>query len=278
MKHLEGNFQNAQGANLYYQAWMPEGEVKAILLIAHGLAEHSGRYLNLVNHLAPLGYALYGVDHLGHGKSEGQRVYLNRFDDYVVPLKTLLSLAQKAHPAKPVFLLGHSMGGLIAGTYLLEHQSDLAGAILSAPAAKISDSISPATIFIAKLLSNLAPRLGVAALDANAISKDPQVVQAYLNDPLVYSGKVTARLGAEMFAAIDRLQAQATTIRLPLLLVQGSADTLVDPAGTKLLYQKASSTDKTLKMYEGLYHEVMNEPERAQVLQDIQTWLAARLP
>ena len=277
MNHAEGNFKTPNGTNIYYQNWQPEGEPKAILLIVHGLAEHCGRYMNIVNHFIPLGYAVYGLDHVGHGKSDGTRVYVDRFSDFINPLKTYFDMIRGWHPGKPVFIVGHSMGGLIASVYLLEHQDELKGAVLSAPAAKISDTISPATITMGKLLSGILPKAGILALDASTVSKDPQVVSAYVNDPLVYTGKVTARLAAEMLSAMQRVTAEAKTIHIPVLLVQGSADKLVDPGGAKMIYETASATDKTIKVYEGLYHEVFNEPEREQVLKDVENWLAAHI-
>lgn len=277
MIHAEGRFQNPKGANIYYQHWQPEDAPKAILLVVHGLAEHSGRYMNLVNYFVPRGYAVYGLDHIGHGKSDGMRVYLERFSEFTGPLKTYFDMIQGWHPGKPVFLVGHSMGGLIGAVYLLEHQDELKGAVLSAPAVKVSDTISPVTITVGKILSGILPKAGLLALDATAISKDKAVVSAYINDPLVYTGKVTARLAAEMLSAMQRVTAQAADIRLPILLLQGSADRLIDPGGAKMLQEKASTPDKTLKMYDGLYHEVFNEPEREQVLQDVEAWLEAHL-
>lgn len=277
MIHAEGRFQTRQGTKIYYQHWQPESDPKAVLLLVHGLAEHSGRYQNVVEYFVPRGYAVYGLDHPGHGKSDGVRVYVEGFGDYLQPIETYLGMIRAWHSDRPVFLVGHSMGGLIAAVYLLEHQEQFRGAVLSAPAVKVSDSVSPLTIAIGKLLARLLPQAGILALDSSAISKDKAVVSAYINDPLVYTGKVTARLGAEMLAAMQRVTAEAETLRLPLLLLQGSDDRLVDPAGARMLYEKARSTDKTLKVYPGLYHEVFNEPEREQVFADMEAWLQAHL-
>ncbi|MEJ5309693.1 MAG: lysophospholipase [Anaerolineae bacterium] len=277
MEHRDGFFAGVRDSAIYYQCWQPETECKAILLIVHGLAEHCGRYMNVVNHFVPLGYAVYGLDHIGHGKSEGTRVYVGRFAEYTDTLKLYFDLIRLEHPDTPVFLVGHSMGGLIGALYLLEHQNELAGAVLSGPLVKMAGGVSPGVVFMGKLLSTLAPKVGLTALSAEGVSSDPAVVQAYVNDPLVYTGKITARLAGELIAATQRLTAEAAKITLPLLIVQGSADRLVDPAGAKLLYDTVSSVDKTLKVYEGFYHEVFNEPERAQVLGDVEAWLAQRL-
>jgi acylglycerol lipase len=273
MKHQEGTFKGIRDATIYYQSWLPEGEPKAILLIVHGLAEHSGRYANVVNRFVPLGYAVYGVDHEGHGKSSGTRVYVERFEDYTDTLKTYFNMVRNWQPAKPVFLMGHSMGGLIGAVYLLDHQVELTGAVLSGPAVKVPDNVSPAFIFVGKVISVLMPKMGVIGLEAEGVSRDPAVVQAYVNDPLVFRGKVTARLSAELVKAIRRVTAEAANIRLPILILQGSADRLVDPKGAQMLFDAVSSADKTIKIYDGLYHEVYNEPEHDQVLGDVEAWL-----
>ncbi len=277
MEHREGFLQGVRNAKIYYQAWLPEGECKAVLLVVHGLAEHSGRYMNVVNHFIPLGYAVYGIDHVGHGKSEGTRVYVERFRDYTDTLKLYFDMVRAWHPDKPIFLVGHSMGGLIGAAYLLEHQEELAGAVLSGPLIKAAGEVSPAAALIGKLLSTLMPKAGLLGLAAEGVSRDPAVVQAYVNDPLVYRGKATARLVIELIAAAQRVASEAAKITLPLLIVQGSEDKLVDPLGAQILYDRVSSTDKTLKVYEGLYHEVFNEPERGQVLNDVASWLATHV-
>jgi len=275
MNHLEGNFKGARNCSIYYQAWLPEGDVKAVLFVVHGLGEHSGRYMNVVNHFVPLGYAVYGLDHIGHGKTEGAKEIIERFEDFTQTLTVYYNMVASWQAGKPIFMLGHSMGGLIATHYLLDYQANFRGAVISAPSVKVSDSISPATVTMGKILSVLAPKVGVLALDASAISRDPQVVAAYVNDPLVFHGKTPARLAAEMLKAMQRVTAEVSKITLPFIVLQGAEDKLVDPAGAQMLYDQASSKDKTIKIYEGLYHEVFNEPERDHVLADVENWLAA---
>jgi alpha-beta hydrolase superfamily lysophospholipase len=277
MKHQEGFFKGVRGANIYYQNWLPEGEPRAALLIVHGLAEHSGRYGNVVNHFVPLGYAVYGIDHFGHGKSDGTRVYVKRFDDYTNTLKVYFDKIRGSQPGKPIFLVGHSMGGLITAMYLLDHQAELAGAVLSGPAVKIPEYVTPFILFMGKMLSALIPKYGLLPLDANGVSRDPDVVQAYVSDPLVYRGKATARLAAEMLKAMQTITAQAARITLPILILQGSADRLVNPTGAQMLYDAVSSVDKEIRIYDGFYHEVFNEPEHDKVLRDVETWLEAHL-
>ena len=277
MRHQEGTFKGIRNASIYYQCWLPEGESRAVLLIVHGLAEHSGRYMNGVNYFVPLGYAVYGVDHVGHGKSSGTRVYVERFEDYTDTLKIYFDMVRRWQPDKPVFLVGHSMGGLIGAVYLLSHQSELTGAVLSGPAVKVHRTVSSTAIFAGKVISVLMPKLGVIGLEAEGVSRDPAVVQAYVDDPLVCRGKVTARLSAELVKAVRRVIAEAANIRLPILIVQGSADKLVDPKGAQMLYNTVSSLDKTIKIYDGLYHEVFNEPEHDMVLGDVKVWLETHL-
>lgn len=277
MEHQEGYLKSNRATKAYYQYWLPKGTPKAIFLIVHGLAEHSGRYMNLVNHFVPQGYAVYGIDHMGHGRSEGKRVYVEQFQDFTKTLKTYFNFIREKQPDTPIFLIGHSMGGLIGAAYLLEHQNELSGAVLSGPAIKIPANISQATILAGKIFSVLLPKLGVAPLVYEGISRDPAVVDAYINDPLVYTGKITARLAAELIKTMRHVTEHAEKIQLPILIAQGSEDSLVDPGGAQLLYDIVGSGDKTIKLYEGFYHEIFNEPEHVQVLNDVQLWVEKQL-
>ena len=277
MKHKEGSIKGIRGANIFYQYWSPEEHARANLVIVHGLAEHSGRYMNVVNHFVPAGYAVYGVDHIGHGRSDGDRVYVDRFQDYIATLKRYVDMIHDWQPDKPIFLIGHSMGGLIGAAYLLEHQQELSGAVLSGPGIKVPDNISRTVIFMGKILSKILPKVGILRLDSNGVSRDPAVVDAYVNDPLVYTGKVTARLGAEMLKTMQDVTNSASRINLPLTIVQGGNDMLIDPGGAQLLYDSVSSEDKAIKIYEGFYHEVFNDPGHEQVLNDVWKWIEAHL-
>ena len=277
MQHHEGYLKGIRDTDIFYQYWLPESPPKAVMLIVHGLAEHSGRYMNVVNHLEPLGYAIYGIDHIGHGKSAGKRAYVDRFQDFTKTLEIYVDMIRNWQPQKPIFLLGHSMGGLIGTTYLLEHQDKFSGAVLSGPSIKVPENISQATIVIGKLLSILMPKVGIVQLDSDGISRDSAVVAAYNNDPLVYSGKTTARIGAEILKAMQQISEQAASLKLPLLILQGSDDKLVSPNGAQMLYDNVGSKDKTIKIYDGFYHEIFNEPEHARVLNDVSSWIEAHL-
>lgn len=277
MNHIEGSFKGVRSVNIYYQGWLPTGAGKATIIIIHGLGEHSGRYINVVNHFVPLGYAIYGFDHLGHGKSDGEREVVERFNDFTDNLTIFHNMVKVWQPDKPLFLLGHSLGGSILAIYLMDQPANIHGAIISAPMASIPANIKPITVTLGKLLSSIAPKTGILALDATAVSRDPEVVKAYVNDPLVFHGKTPSRLAAELLVAMQRISADARKITLPFITMQGTADRLVSPTDAKFLYDSASSQDKTLKIYPGLYHEIFNEPERTVVLKDVETWLQAHL-
>ena len=166
---------------------------------------------------------------------------------------------------------------MVGAFYLLDHTAQFTGAVLSGAVAKVPANTSPVTVVLGRLLSGIAPRLRFLALDIPGICRDPSVVQAYFDDPLVYCGKATVRLAAEMLRAMQRVQAEAATIVLPILILQGSADRIVDPEGARMLYDAVGSRDKTLKIYDGMYHEVYNEPERNTVLHDVETWLESHV-
>jgi acylglycerol lipase len=276
VKHQEGRFQSVRDARIYWQAWLPDGEPKAVLLVVHGLAEHSGRYTHLAERMVSSGYAVYALDLVGHGRSEGARAFVRRFGDYTDPVAACLDIVLDQQPDKPVYLLGHSLGATIGACCFLDSPSILAGGVLSGVSVQMPDNVTPVTILLAKALSALAPRMPVQAIEAKWISRDPAVVDAYVNDPLVYTGRICARTGIELLNAQQRILAQASGIELPVLMVHGSDDRLSPLAGARPFYRALGSREKTLKVYEGLYHEVYNEPEREYVLDDVTAWLDAR--
>lgn len=277
MKHIVGTFKGVRNLDVCYQGWVPEGEVKAVLFIVHGVGEHIGRYSFIVDYFVPLGYAIYGLDHIGHGRSAGEREVIERFEDFTEPLKILHKMITGWHPGKPVFIYGHSLGGLIVSFHLLDNQQGHQGAILSATPAKVPDRISKFTIAMGKFLSRVAPKAGLLPLETADLSHDQAVVEAYRNDPLVFHGKMPARLSAEMLRAMFRVQNEAQRISIPLFIIQGSEDKLVDPDGSQLLYEKTNAADKTIRFYEGFFHEVHNEPERDVMFKELERWLEARL-
>ena len=277
MERTEGTFKGDKGLNLFYQCWLPDANLKAVLLIVPGLAEHSGRYANLVNYFVPRAYAICSLDTQGHGKSEGLRCYIDRFSDYIDDIKIFFDIVHRKYGDRKIFLVGHSMGATIAIAYTVQHQRDLAGLIISGVALKPGSSISPVLKAVVPLISKLFPKMGVTVLDATAISQDKAVVDAYVNDPLVHRGKITARLGVELLKTIDRLPSQIPAINLPIIIMHGTEDRLCKSEGSQMLYDLVGSRDKTLKLYKGFHHEVFNEPGHLQVMADLEAWLATRI-
>lgn len=261
MKHIESNFTGLGGLNIYTQAWLPEGAPRATILLVHGYGEHSGRYANLVDHFVPRGYAIYALDHRGHGKSDGPRVEIDDFNDYLVDLETYRQLLRKAQPSGKHFLLGHSMGAMIAIAYAPAHQEDFDGLIISGGG--IATSTTP------PMPNN--PDL------AATVSRDPAVVQAYRDDPLVYHGSPPPGRAAASKAVREELPAPARSITMPIMIMAGASSPLGDGPRAQALYDTVSSQDKTLKLYPDLYHEIFNEPEHPAVMADLEAWLEPRL-
>src|SRR3954466_1188351 len=277
--HEEGRFSGEGGVEIYWQAWLPDGEAtpRATVVLAHGASEHGGRYAWTGEELARRGYAVYAIDHRGHGRSAGDRAVVDRMRNAVEDLHTLVERAARAHPGRPLVLLGHSMGGAVALAYTAEHEDALDALVLSGPLA-VLEPASPAQRIVGRVLSAVAPSLGVVAIDSTAVSRDPQVVTDYDDDPLNYHGKLPARTVAELSQAIEGFPEAVTRFRLPLLVMHGTADRLVPIAGGEMVAERAGSEDKTFKRYDGLFHEILNEPERQQVVNDMADWLDARFP
>ena len=270
----QGTLVGVGGVELFWQGWLPAGEPVGLLLICHGLGEHSGRYTNVVDAVVPDGWAVYAVDHRGHGRSGGRRAHLDRYADWLADFDTFRRHVVERHPGRPVILLGHSMGGQIALAYALDHQGDLAGLVLSAPALA-SNAVPRAAVPVLRALAKVAPTLRPAGIDGSKISKDPAVVAAYRADPLVHQGNPTLGLSSALFAQFDVLPERARDLTLPLLLQHGTLDVLTEPAGSRVLESTSGSPDQTVRWYEGLWHEIYNEPERDGPLRDLRDWLAA---
>lgn len=276
MQHEEGTLDGVRGVELRWQGWLPAEPPSGVLLLCHGVGEHSGRYESVLDVLVPDGWAVYGVDHRGHGRSGGRRAHLHRYEDWLADFDTFRRVVVARHHGLPVFVLGHSMGGQIALAYALDHQDDLAGLVLSAPALALTGSTVPkAAVPVLRALARVAPTLRPAGIDPAKISKDPGVVADYRADPLVYHGNPTLGLSSAMVGQFDVLPGRARGLRLPLLLQQGADDEVVDPAGMRRLEAASGSPDQTVHWYEGLWHEIYHEPERARPLEDLRSWLAA---
>ena len=275
--YREDFLSGAKGARIFWRSWIPE-QPRAVVVIAHGGAEHGGRYRHVVERLVPEGFAVYAIDHRGHGRSDGRRAQIGRMAHVVDDLDQLVRRANGTHPQLPLFLLGHSVGGLIAAAYTLDHGEQLTGLVLSAPVSAVE--AAPLHLrLIAKAASVLTPDAGLLEVDAGGISRDPDEVAAYDGDPLVYRGKLPARTLQELADTIGRLGREAQHVTLPVLMQLGMADTIVPAAGGQALFERLGSADKTLHPYEGYFHEIYNEPagERDRPLDDLAAWLLARI-
>jgi acylglycerol lipase len=273
--HVEGRFAGVGGTSLFWQAWKPAAAPgKAVLVVMHGLKDHSTRYADVAAELVKRGIAVYAFDLRGHGRSEGDRVWVEKFDDYLEDLGTFLDRVRKEEPGKPLFLFGHSMGGAIVTLYTLTREPYIQGLVLSAPAihVDVAGVVSGST----KALGSVFSGLPVLSLDAADFSRDPATVEDQRTDPLIYQPSGPARTAAELFRSMDRIDALADELTVPLLLMHGSADKVTDPHGSQSLYDRAKSKDKTIKLYPGLYHDILHEPEKAQVTADFVSWVDAR--
>lgn len=262
--------------DVFYRHWQPAQTPRAVVLLAHGLGEHSGRYQAFAEVLCGRGYAVVAPDHPGHGRSPGHRAHIAHFPAFFPPLDSLRASIARWYPDLPCFLVGHSMGGLIAASYLLQRQQAFAGAALSGAALGVAEKPPALMLWLNTLLAFIWPTAGALQLDATQVSRDPAVVQAYLDDPLVHSGKASARLVRELFREMSAVQARAGELTLPLLVMHGEADSMTDPGGSRRLHAAAGTDDKTLRLYPGLYHEIFNEPERLEVLADLVAWMDER--
>jgi alpha-beta hydrolase superfamily lysophospholipase len=280
--HNEGTFAGQGAMSIFWQAWLPAGPSRGVVIIAHGAGEHSGRYLHVAERLVGEGYAVYALDHRGHGRSGGPRAYIDRMDNAVADLDTLVLRAAGEQGAQagsdhPVFLLGHSMGGTVSLCYALRHQDRLDALALSGPLAAL-EAASPVVRVAARTLSVLIPRLPVVGVDSSLVSRDPAVVAAYNADPLVHHGKLPARTVAELGDAIESFPTRVPEITVPTLILYGTADGLCPTEGSVMLGNRIGADDLTVKSYPGLYHEILNEPEQEQVLDDLCAWLNAHVP
>jgi acylglycerol lipase len=281
MKHIKGTLSGYKALQLAYGAWLPDGEPKAVVVLVHGYGEHMGRYSHVIEALVEHDYAMYAVDHRGHGASAGLRAHVERFDHYVDDLHLLVQHAARAHPYLPRFMIGHSMGGLIATRYALRYEAEFTGLVLSGAALWIGDDISPMLKRISGVLSLIVPYLPVTAAvrgPESVLSRDPLVQEQFDADPHTYKGKLRARMGHELMLASIDARARMASLTVPLLIMHGADDRLTNPTGSKLLYEQARSIDKTLRLWPGCRHEIFNEPERDEVLAFMAGWLDQHVP
>ncbi len=261
----------SDNTNIHKVEWLAS-EAKAHLLLVHGYAEHSGRYDHFAKYLNAQNISVTSFDQRGYGKSDGLKGYIDRFSTYISDLKQI-----RAQIKDPVFLMGHSMGGLIATRYMQAHTDDqIKGLISSSALLELDPKLSPILQALAPILGFLFPKLPTEKLDKTYITRDPKELDKYMNDPLMYLGGTRARTAAEMLKAVKEVRLAFNKIDLPLLALHGGSDKLTMPGGTKKLHADASSADKTLKIYPELYHELLNEPEKNVVMDDIANWILKR--
>ena len=272
----ETTFTSRDGRTLFRRSWLPADSPRAAIAIVHGYAEHSGRYAWTGEQLANAGFAVHAYDLRGHGQSDGTPVLVRSFKEHLDDLDSFLGLLRREHPGTHLFLLGHSMGGLIATLYCAVRPRELAGLVTSGPAIAPPPRALKAMTGVVRLVAAFRPGAGVLKLPAAGVSRDAAVVAAYERDRLVFHGKMPAGSLAAFGRAIARVHKDMHTISLPLLALHGTADRLTSPAGSQALYDGVQSRDRTLKLYQGLAHEVLNEPERGDVVADLREWLEAR--
>lgn len=264
------------GSGIFVRSWHPAAPPRAVVVICHGVKSHSGYYFWAADQLVADGYAVYALDLHGRGKSEGERFYLEKFQDYLDDVGATFTLARSRHPGVPAFLLGHSAGGVISSVYALEHQAALQGFICESFAFQVY--APDFALAVLKGLSHLAPHLHVLDLKTEDFSRDPAAVQAMLDDPLIAGEVQPVQTVAELVRADERLEREFPLITLPVLILHGTADKVTKPGGSQLFYDTAGSPDKTLKLYEGHAHDLLNDLGREQVMADILQWIGARLP
>ena len=278
MKSHEGSYEGTGGRSLFYRFRVPP-QPAGVALLLHGYPEHSGRYEWVMERLAEAGFAVYAPDHHGFGRSarSGTLADLVSLENTVEDIGRLILVLRQALPAAPLFLLGQSMGGMLALLFALRHPEGLRGVVTSGAAVEIPEYISPLLLRVSGLLNRLLPLLPVQPFDYTQVSRDPRVIQAMEEDPLYYKGKIRARTGYQQLLGIREVSSGLSKLQLPLLLLHGGEDRTIAPKTSERIFNGASSADKTLKIFPGLRHEILNEPERQQVLAMILDWLRRHL-
>jgi acylglycerol lipase len=272
----EERIEGVRGLNIFVRSWRPETNARGVVVIVPGFNAHSGYYGWVAQQLTASGLAVYAVDLRGRGKSDGERFYVEKFADWVSDVGAVMALPKSRESGLPVFLLGHSAGGVVSCIYTLEHQAELAGFICESFAFQV-----PAPDFalaVVKGLGHVAPHAHILHLKNEDFSRDPRAVQAMNEDPLIAGETQPIQTAAEMVRAGERLKTEFPRITLPLLILHGTADKVTKFGGSQLFYERAGSPDKTIKLYEGHFHDLLNDIDKESVIADIKSWIAARLP
>ena len=276
MKTSEETLEGAGGIKIFFRSWHPDGKARGVVAIVPGFNAHSGYYSWVAEQLTADALAVYAVDLRGRGKSDGERFYVEKFQDYVDDVSALVNRAKSREAGLPVYLLGHSAGGVVSCLYALENQSQLAGLICESFAFQVPAPDFALAVF--KGLSHVAPHAHVLHLKNEDFSRDPNIVRAMNDDPLIANETQPTETLAEMVRADERLEKEFPRINLPVLILHGTSDKAAKPSGSQLFYDTVGSTDKTLKFYEGGYHDLLNDTDKQRVMSDIRVWINAHLP
>ncbi|HKU13164.1 MAG TPA: lysophospholipase [Steroidobacteraceae bacterium] len=271
----EASFEGVAGVRIFTREWQPADEPRGVVVISHGLNAHSGLYQWAAEQLTSNGLAVYALDHRGRGRSGGERFFVEKFADWTADLATFIDRVKAREPDLPVFLLGHSAGGVIACGYALEHQDEIAGLICEDFAYQVP--APDVALAIVRGISHVAPHARVFKLKNEDFSRDPAVVAALNADPLIANEAQPAETMAELARADEMLAKSFQRITLPLLILHGTADKVTKPSGSQEFYEKAGSSDKTLKLYEGHFHDLLADIGKERVMADIQAWIDAHL-
>ena len=272
----EGSFEGAGGLNIFTRSWRPEGEARGAVVIVHGFNSHSGQYLWVGEQFAAAGLAAYALDLRGRGRSDGERFYVEKIEDYVGDVATLVRTAKAENPGSPVFVLGHSAGGVVSCVYTLDHQSEIDGLICESFAYELP--VPDLVLSFLKGLSYITPHTHVFSLNNKDFSRDAGVVESMNDDPLIKGESQPAQTARVMVNADERLREEFPLIKLPVLILHGTEDKATKPSGSRHFYEQAGSADKTLKLYEGHYHDLLNDIDKEVVMADIRSWIDARIP
>lgn len=273
----ERSFDGVGGVRIVYDVWTPDAPPRGVVVLCHGYAEHARRYDHVAQRFGEAGLVTYALDLRGHGRSGGKRVHLRKISEYTDDFHTLVGIATADHLALPRIVLGHSMGGGVVFAYGVEHPDDYAAMVLSGPAVYAQDAVSSFMIGFAKVVGSILPGLPVEELPTDAVSRDPDVVAAYNADPMVHHGKLPAGIAKALLNVGETMPRRAAALAAPLLVVHGERDMLIPVEGSHRLLECVGSTDAHLKVYPELYHEVFNEPEKDLVLDDVTSWIEAKL-
>ena len=272
----EGTFEGVGGLKIATKSWPAQGAARGVMILIHGFNAHSGYMEWPAEEFSAHGLATYALDLRGRGKSEGERFYVEKFSDYLADVDKLVGQARTENPGLPIFVLGHSAGGVIATSYVFEHQSEIAGLVCESFAYDVG---LPHLVQLAlEGVSHLAPHVHVFSLNNADFSRDPAAVDRMNNDPLIAKESQPAETAAEMLKAADRLTENFTKFTVPVMIIHGTADKATRPAGSEKFFDLAASSDKTLRLYEGHYHDLLNDTGREEVMADVQGWIDARLP